>query len=135
LAQSFRRIDWPPEVDAVLGQATDVDLGRALGVDEKTVAARRRQLGISPYRKPPRVLAIQCVVCGAITQTTQPPPGGRKSRLRTTCPPKRRGRVSPCQALLISRNLLKTMARYQPVSPRNLIKRVGGSSVVRLLDD
>ena len=66
------------------------------------------------------VLHVVCMIRGTLTPIT--------------CPPRRPGRISACQAALISRNLVKTMATYKPVSLRNLIKKVGGSSVVRLLD-
>ncbi len=116
--------------DQLLGTMSDRELARHLDVDANTVQRRRQLLGIAPWRQQRRILKITCVICGKQT----PVVGRRASRLRVTCPSWFPGRISRCQKKLIKQTLLKTMGKYKPVSPRNLIKRVGGSSVVRLLD-
>lgn len=117
-------------IDA-LGTMSDVKLGKVLGIASHTVQAKRRALNIAPWRQPNRVLTIICVVCGKKTQVS----GRRESQLRRTCPPTHRftraGQHSDCEKQLRSRILMVT----NPVSPRSLIKRVSGSSMIRLLDD
>ena len=106
VAPSLRRINWPHDVDELIGHATDRALGLALGLDEKTIAARRRHLGRDPYRQPPTVYEIVCIICDATTRTTTPPPGGRRSRMRQTCPPLPPEVVGECQKKLIIKTLL-----------------------------
>lgn len=102
--QRFVRIVWPPEVDELLGTMSDRELARHLNLDPDTVQQRRRELRIDAFRPGHRVLVIVCVVCGKKT----PVVGRRLNQLRITCPPRRAGRVSVCQALLIGRSVLAT---------------------------
>ncbi len=126
-------LTWNEAAIAALGTVSDVKLGKMLGIDNRTVQAKRRALGIAAWRQPKDVLTITCVVCGKKTQVS----GRRKSRLRTTCPPTHRftraGQPSDCEKQLRSRILMLT--HNQPLSARGLVKKLGGSSVIRLLDD
>lgn len=60
-----RRIDWTPEMDALLGTETDPEIGSTLGMSRDAVAARRKQLGIVAYRQ--RKRPRKCATCGAQT--------------------------------------------------------------------
>ncbi len=124
-------IEWPPEVDELLGTMSDRELGRHLNLDPHTIAARRRVLNIPAWQKSKKLHKRRCVVCGKPFTVV----GGRASQLRTTCPPAHRatspGRLSACHRLLISRTQMIT----KPVSLRNYFKKVGASSVVRLVGD
>ena len=120
MAQFLRRIDWPPEVDAVLGQASDIDLAQALGLDRKTVGLRRRLLNIPPYRGPRTFHTLICESCGQPFQTR-----GRSSRLRRTCPPPLRSRhLSACH-----RKLLRKLAENR--QPTSLLHKTPGMRFIR----
>ncbi len=125
---------WNEAATSLLGTMSDRALAKLLGINPKTVQAKRRALNIEPFRQPKRVLEIVCVIDGIRTKVA----GRRASRLRKTCPPPHRftrpGQQSDCEKQLRSQTLMLTH-HNQPVSPRNLIKRAGGSSMIRLLDD
>jgi hypothetical protein len=129
--QLFVPIAWPVEVDELLGTLSDRELGRHLNLDPHTIAARRRVLNLPAWRQPKKRHRGRCVVCKRTFEVV----GGRLSQMRKTCPPEHRftraGQLSDCHKQLIARTLMIT----RPVSPRNLIKRAGGSSVVRLVGD
>jgi hypothetical protein len=129
--QLFVPIEWPVEVDELLGTMSDRELGRHLNLDPHTIAARRRVLNIPAWSMPKKLHKRRCVVCGKPFTVV----GGRASQLRTTCPPAHRvtrpGRLSVCHRLLISRTQMIT----KPVTLRNFFTKVGASSVVRLVGD
>ena len=95
----FVPFEWPPEVDELLGQLSDRELGRHLNVDPHTVAARRRALNIPAWQQPKKRHWRQCVICQRWFTVT----GGRESQLRQTCLPAHRitqpGRLSDCHKL------------------------------------
>jgi hypothetical protein len=131
LRQLFVPIEWPVEADQLLGTLSDRELGHHLNLDPHTIAARRHVLNIPAWQKPKLRHQRRCVVC----RRTFTVVGGRLSQMRRTCPPThpvtRHGRLSDCHKQLISRTLMIT----KPVSLRNYFKKVGASSVVRLVGD
>jgi hypothetical protein len=52
--RASERIDWRSE-EKNLGRVTDGELAKKLGCQDKTVAARRRKLGLEPFSKPKRI--------------------------------------------------------------------------------
>lgn len=121
---------WNEEAIAALGKQSDLSLAQVLKIDHRTVAKKRRELGIEPWHRPKQVLVIICEVDGRRTEVR----GRRASRLRRTCPnphPVTHPGPSDCEKALRS----ATMKLTQPPH-RRLVKNLGSSrSVIRLLDD
>lgn len=87
------------------------------------MAAKRRELGIEPWKPQRRVLIITCVIDGRKTPAQL---GARRSRLRLTCAPDHRitrSPISDCQRELIRRNLL---ARQGTSTSLKKIRRTPG---------
>jgi hypothetical protein len=47
---TYREVEWTPEIDAALGMATDSELGLRFGIAPRSIAVRRRNLGIRSER-------------------------------------------------------------------------------------
>jgi hypothetical protein len=122
---------WNQAAIDALGKQSDLSLAKMLGIDNRTVRAKRRSLNIPAWRMPKRRHTRRCVVCGREFVIT----GGRLSRLRRTCPPVHRftraGQPSACQRQLVSRTQMLTR---NPTSARGLVKKLGARRVIRLLD-
>lgn len=128
----FVPLTWNEAAIAALGTMSDRAVGKLLNINPKTAQAKRHELNIEPYRLPKRVLEIVCVIDGKKTLVV----GKRKSRLRLTCPPEHRitrPGLSDCHKDLI--RAVQKITRNQSMSARKLIKKQGGSSMIRLLDD
>ncbi len=125
-------LTWNEAAIDALGKQSDRSLAKMLGIDNRTVAAKRRSLNIEPYRQPKRRHTGVCEVCGKTFTVV----GGRISRLRRTCPPvhkfTRPGQPSDHQKQLVSRTQMLTR---NPTSARGLVKKLGARRVIRLLDD
>jgi hypothetical protein len=120
---------WNEAAIALLGTVSDRAVAKLLGINPKTAQAKRRALGIAPWRQPKRVLEIVCVIDGKITKVV----GRRKSRLRKTCPnphPMTRPGPSECEKQLRAQTLMLTH-HNQPLSARGLVKKPSGMSFIR----
>ena len=121
--------DWPAELDEILGVVSDNKLSGALGIHISTVAARRRKLGIQPYRIPgPATKVVTCVICGREFRTL-----ARKSIARTTCPPTPPDVVSRCQVKLANKTFHARPERTPSLAKQ--LKNIPGWKMTDGLDE
>lgn len=57
-------IQWTPEMDALIGTASDAKVGKALGLTEPNVRRRRVKLGLPSYRSTLGPTEVPCANCG-----------------------------------------------------------------------
>ena len=57
-------IVWTPEMDNLIGSASDAQVGRQLGLSEAAVRNRRLKLGLSTYRSSRAQVTMTCANCG-----------------------------------------------------------------------
>jgi hypothetical protein len=85
----FTSLVWNAEADALLPTMSDRAVAKLVGVHRKTVAARRRQLGI-PLHKPPHVwTAVEDALLGTMSDAAV----GRQLNLNTPVVWRRRHRL------------------------------------------
>lgn len=64
-------IVWTSEMDAVIGTASDAQVGAQLSLPEDRVRYRRRKLGLPTYRSTRAALSVDCANCGKQTPRKQ----------------------------------------------------------------
>lgn len=64
-------IVWTPEMDRLIGTASDATVGRMLGLAEDRVRYRRRRLGLATYRSSRAAVTVPCANCGTMTPRKQ----------------------------------------------------------------
>lgn len=81
--QPFVRRIWTSDEDALFDVHGDSKIAVILTIDRRTARSRRLELGGQPFRTQKRIHDDVCRYCQQPFRVF----GGRKSQLRTTCPP------------------------------------------------
>jgi hypothetical protein len=130
----FQTLTWNEAAIDALGKQSDVKLAKQLGIDNHTVQAKRRALGIAPWQKSKLVHERRCIICGKPFNVV----GGRLSQMRKTCPPVHRftraGRISDCHAELISRMVVANQPFHKPKSLASVWRKTPGMKFLDRLD-